>query len=583
MKKLLKTLCIVLASIVSFSAVGCGGPSNGDNGGGESGKSILYMYFLNAGFGTRWITAAAERFEEYYANTSFEEGKMGVDVVLDPSSSNPSADDVGTSRAHIFFPEVFNISEFVANDVMENVTAAMTTSLGESYGVDANGNPIPGYAGETKSIYEKMTEEEKSYFVLSENGQQVMYCAPYMDSWNGSLSYDADVFEKYKLYYKADNTMGATKGIGKATTVALGLGPDGVQGTNDDGLPRTYDEFFAVCEKMQAACSTTPFVWCGNWTPYVKEFAFNLFAQNIGYDQYYQMFKGEGFINDYITNIDSLAYNGGKINYTISDTPVAFNSANYKEFYKSAGLLNSVDFIYQIINNNYVNKKNSFSSGYTHETAQSDFFFGKENNDTDFGFLVDGTWWYNEAEKNILKYEERVGSRMDRNVRFMTVPKADLATWERTKGQNTIYTQYNSSIVIKKGLSPQMKTLAETFLRFFCTDQSLVEYNTIVSVPRGLNYTMTDEQFNALNPYSKDLYAIKNQIADKGYGTYKVVHSRSHEDFYRSNATRFKDGIYTSQTAHGTLSDIAVAFNDYISKGLDGIKYYKGILTSVGA
>ncbi len=584
MKKFSKIIALLLCLISCFSLVACGDNSGpGDNNGGtDSSKSILYIRYMNAGYGDRWLTAAETRFEEMYKDISFETGKVGVDIVLDPCVTSATFQtDMETQRDHIYVCEAYNQVSYVAANVMEDLTAALTTSLGESYGTDANGNPLPAYTGETKSVYEKMSVEEKEYYVLKENGQDKIYAIPYIDTANGQLSYDADVFEKYALYYKADNTMGATKEVGKATTVKLGTGPDGVEGTADDGLPRTYDEFFAVCRKMKSACGTTPFIWCGNWVPYVTELADNLARQNMGVAQHKAVLNGMGTIDDYIDG--AITYNASTKKYNYSTKVQNLAAGNFNDVYHSASILHAVDFIYQIIQNNFVNKDNAFNAAYSHEIAQSDFFFGKKNSDTDFGFLVDGTWWYNEAEKYIAQYEERVADRNTRNIQIMALPKANEATFERTKGQNVISGNYINALTVKKGLTPSQKLVAETFIRFFCTDESLAEYTQIVSQPRGLQYTLTEEQYNKLSPFGKSLYGVKSGDEKFGYQTYRYLPVRAGNQFFKENATKLKNGFMNSQPdGYSQMKDVATAFNDNISKGLNGLKYYNGILALNG-
>ncbi len=582
MKKFTKFIALLLCLISCFSLVACG-DDNDNSGNNPSGsKSILYIRYMNAGYGDRWLTAAEKRFEKMYENISFETGKTGVDIIIDPAQTSATfLTDMETQRDHIYFCEAYNQVSYVAANVMEDLTAALTTSLGESYGVDANGNPLPAYQGETKSVYEKMSVAEKEYYVLKENGQNKIYSVPYIDSANGALTYDADVFEKYALYYKADNTMGATKGAGKATTVKLGTGPDGVEGTADDGLPRTYSEFFAVCRKMKSACGTMPFIWCGNWVPYVTELADNLARQNMGVTQHKAVLNGMGVIDDYIDG--GITYNASQKTYNYTTKKQNFAAGNFNDVFHSASILHAVDFIYQIIQGNYVDKNNAFNAAYSHEIAQSDFFFGKHAADTDFGFLVDGTWWYNEAEKYILQYENRVADRDTRNVQYMALPKADEATFERTKGANVVSGNYINAITVKKGLSAQKKLLAETFVRFFCTDESLAEYNVIVSQPRGLDYKLTDEQYNQLSPYGKSLYGVKSGDERYGYQTYQYLPVRAGNQFFKENATMLKVGFMTSTpSGYSQMKDVATAFNDNISKGLNALKYFNGIIALNG-
>lgn len=562
-KKLTTLFLAAMTACATLSVTACGG-GNQLNEEVDENRTQLYVSYLNAGYSDRWLAAAKQRFETMYADYVFEKGKQGVQVVLDPETTSNSAVNMRNKRAHVWFCEDYRTESFVAAGVMADMTTALTTSLGESYGEDLNGTALPGYAGETKSIVGKMTANEKAYFVLNEGGKDTCYAVPYIDTYNGTLTYDVDVFEDQGLYYKADNTLGGRKATGEA----LGTGPDGVPNTADDGLPRTYDEFFEICRIMKTR-GVVPFVWAGNWNHYVTQLADSLFAQNIGSAQFAAMLKGEGIMKDFIDG--TVADNG---TYKIKEE--TFDASTSERMYNSAGLYNAVDFIQRIIENEYYVQENGFNGAYTHETAQNDFIFGAEI-EHDFGFLVDGTWWYNEANKWLENYDKRVDSIKNRHFAYMALPKADEATFERTKGENVVYTSYPTGICVRKGLSEMQQLLAETFVRFYCTDESLAEYTKIVSNPRGLTYSLSHDDFNSLMPYAQSLYGI--HTASNGYETYKVTQAFSNEVFYRTNAGKFKS-FMVSQTSKGQHNNTLQTFYD--NSSMTSVDYFKGILSLNG-
>lgn len=228
MKKVFKKMFAVLLSLTVavgclFSVAACGGPDNPGGQKVEEGKTQLYVRYRNYGFGDRWLIDVKNRFEAFYADYSFEEGKKGIQVILDPTIQN-MVDEIAVARDYVYLSEDFNTLNWY--QYSEDITEMASVSLGESYGKDANGAALPGLPGETKSIKEKMNDDEKNYFVLNENGNEKIIAIPFIDTYNGTLSYNADIFEKYSLYYNSNNTIGAKKADGN-----LGLGPDGVAGT----------------------------------------------------------------------------------------------------------------------------------------------------------------------------------------------------------------------------------------------------------------------------------------------------------------------------------------------------------------
>jgi len=80
MKKLVSLLLFLVMTITTFGAVGC------DREQGEKfdeTKSLLNIGVMNAGMGLAWAEESVKDFEEFYKDTVFEDGKKGVDVVID--------------------------------------------------------------------------------------------------------------------------------------------------------------------------------------------------------------------------------------------------------------------------------------------------------------------------------------------------------------------------------------------------------------------------------------------------------------------------------------------------------------------
>lgn len=558
MKQIKKAMVTLMALVMCCGSVACGETGTGN---GAADKTQVYIRYSDYGYGSAWITPLKQRFETFYQDYSFEEGKKGVEVIPDPTG-NDIGDDMLRSRSWVYFIEYdFTNTKYYSRS--QDLTNALTTSLGDAYGTDINGNPLPGLPNETKSVYDKMSTDEKSFYWLDEDK---MIAAPYLDVYTGTLTYDVDLFEKYGLYYDATNELGAKKATGN-----LGLGPDGIQNTADDGLPRTYYEFFELCDKMVSTYGIVPFTWAGNFTNYISALAQSLILQNMGSEQYNTILKGEGVLYDYIDG--EVGANGS---YTSKQETITADE--FDKMISTASVYEAVDFIKQIMQGNgsdlYYRGADNFSSSYTEESAQADFFWGKKR-DKDIGFLVDGNWWYNEAEKYITFYENKYQtSRNNRNLAYMALPKANEDTWNRLKGENLVSSSYSSAIVVKKGLNPTQQMLAELFVRFACSNESLVEFHKIVSAPRGLSYTMTGIEYNALSPYAKVMYDVHTGNADRGYNTYKICNLRSATGIGKTNPEKLTVNYWLANTISN--SNIVTTF--YEHPEISSIAYYNAIL-----
>ena len=112
------------------------------------------------------------------------------------------------------------------------------------------------------------------------------YGIPHYESYP-NIVYDKDVFAKYKLYY-ADDVEDSDDGFIPVANAKKSAGMDKKYGTEDDGLPTTWEEFDKLCERM-LQMSVTPFLWSGlaaetyypmlqgairtNWDGYDTEYA----------------------------------------------------------------------------------------------------------------------------------------------------------------------------------------------------------------------------------------------------------------------------------------------------------------------
>ena len=586
MNKILKkvltgVLTVTMAMGCVFAVSGCGN-NDGKGSGKESDKgqkvdmekTQLYVRYSDYGFGNRWLIDAKDRFEKFYADYSFEEGKKGIQVVMDPTANNLLA-DVTTARDYIYFAESYNTVEWY--QYSEDITKMASVSLGDSYGKDVNGKDLPGLPGETKSIKEKMNADETNYFVLNEEGKEKILAIPFIDGYNGTLTYNADIFEKYSLYYDKDNKIGVKRASGN-----LGLGPDGVAGTADDGLPRTIDELVALCDKMKER-GVIPFNWAGNWTVNAAEFFNSLAYTSFGAKTTRELIQGSGTLTNYIDAvIGNNTYSLSKSdmengNYTVKEK--TFTEDTFKDMLNTTAVYKTVEFVQKIIDNKYYKSDDNFSSSYTHKAAQGDFFWGEDKgNDFQYGMLMDGSWWFCEAEPYISQFETlKQKSRNTKDLRYMPLPKADLATWEALKGENFTPSTYFTGIVMKKGLNETQKLISELFIRFFCSDESLVSYTKIISTPRALTYSMSDEDYAELTPYGKTLYSVHAGDAARGYGTSVVQYLRSSTGHAFTNASDYTYKYAFESRTYG--SDILRAFKDHkATDNYSSYEYFKDLL-----
>ena len=268
MKKLFtKILCFVLSIACVFTATACGDNKNQGEKIDET-KTQLFVGLVSNGYGKSWLEAAERRFEEKYADYQGENGKQGVQIIIDNVAYGGTLiSSIQNVRAQVIFTGETVLSNWASAGHMVNIDSMVKSSL--STLTDGK---------ETGSIESKMTEDVQALYKY--NGQY--YALPYVTSSFG-LSYDKDMFARNNIYLAAaDPDFGDYSASGDAVGgydfvdgqmfTVKSSGPDGVAGNEDDGLPATYDQFFAVCAEIKTVTGVNPIPWGGRVEDYIKSF-----------------------------------------------------------------------------------------------------------------------------------------------------------------------------------------------------------------------------------------------------------------------------------------------------------------------
>lgn len=192
------------------------------------------------------------RFEEFYAEESFEDGKKGVQVLIDNNQYTGFnfINNLSESYNSVFFTENVMYYDFVNKGLFEDITTEMTTPLTEY--------------GDERSIEDKMYGGYIDYY-KTDDGKY--YELPFYEAYP-TIAYDIELYETRNYYFakggapsefceftQSNNTDKATGEFsGYKYVGAIGArsaGPDGKYGTNDDGLPATYDKFLRCARKYR--------------------------------------------------------------------------------------------------------------------------------------------------------------------------------------------------------------------------------------------------------------------------------------------------------------------------------------------
>lgn len=518
-----KIWSIVLTLCMIFCMTGCSSGEKTEKI--DTSKTQLYVFNYDGGFGSNWLASVKKDFEEKYADSSFEEGKKGVQIMIHNEKTKMvnMADRILDNKEEVYFTEAaYYFTLLYQEKALGDITQAVTADL-SGFG-DASGTTIES----------KLTEEQQDYFGVTEtDGKKHYYGLPHYNTFFG-LTYNVDLFEDNGYFYKkgADIETDAPDDcfVSPHSSQKRSAGPDGKEGTDDDGLPATYDEFFFLCDYI-AAASQIPLVWSGaDYMTYLNGFTSALAANGDGLTQ---TMLGYNFDENTPATTLGTIVNG---NFVKDAAPTTVTGATGYETARSAGKYYALDFVHRMTeksgsSNKYAHEL-AFNGGYSHLNAQSDFLWaGNDGGVTKpIAMLMDGNWWENEAEATFKIMSDAKGDdfkKENRNFSYMPMPHPTKEAYAEAVDKNnnadpdddvrtTFWDTMYSMCFMKKNVAEWKIPLAQEFIMFCHSDRSLVDYTISTGTTKAFNYTVSEDDIKDLSPYSKSMLRAR-QAGDVAY------------------------------------------------------------------
>lgn len=466
-------------------------------------KTQLYVNYVNGGFGRTWIDNLIAEFEEMYKDVSFETGKVGVQVMKNFSKNVVTVEKMKGDINDVYLMEDTNYYDFIAKNTLLDITDVVTS--GAITAIDANGNATR----ETDTIESKIPDTYKSFFNLGTDASPKYYGLPLYETAI-NIVYNKALFADKNLYMKegasaedfTDEDFADEVKIGDLFAYGddvLSYGPDGEKGTSDDGLPATYADFRALLEQMKIV-GVTPFVWNGYETGYLTGLINDMWANNVGEDQMMLNFTFEGTAKaNTLVEVDkdgNVIYNDdGSVKLIDHDIEITADNATI--LHQQKGKLDALEFASLIMSDpdNYYDK--SFDSGFLHTDAQ-DYFLDEDKN---IAFLIEGGWWYKEMDKRgVFKTEAERVDPEKRDYAILPLPKSDAS---HIGEPDTKVSDRKSTIFINSDIDAAIIPVAKAFVSFLQNDHALQTYTRYTDAFRAMNYTLSEETYNALSPFGK--------------------------------------------------------------------------------
>lgn len=535
-----KPIAFILSVLMAFSVASFVACNNNDDPFVEKldpTKTQIYVYNYYAGFRADWLLSAKKQFEEMYKDYPGVDGKVGVQILMDNRKQefSDAASTVRNGTNEVYFTEGTSFHGLYNGDGLYDMTEWMTEPLTEF--------------GETRSIADKMTAEQREYMGVEIDGEERYFSLPNYSGFSG-IVYNKDIFESKGFYYKKGHESVSSiydKFTGDLTD--LSSGPDGKYGTYDDGMPATYEEFYTLCDFIKSS-GVVPFIWTGvHYKAYFGKLMMSLVADYEGPEETRLNFSLGGTSHTLI-NADGTSYKNSK------EQGFPINESNAYELARQEGRLKATEFIKKILDTAEWQSSNAYEGVVSHTDAQALYLSSGMDGNRQIAMLIDGSWWEGEASDafNDTAIRYKAGNKYERNFGFLPLPKAD-----KTKmGQRTILDDLGSMVFVKATLAPEKKEIVGKFIRFMNSDKMLSEFTRITSALKALDYEVAEEDQAQMTTFAKDLWEMRksSNMVYNVSDTPLVVNNKSYFAFNTYWYTRVngRSYQYASEAIHANPS-----------------------------
>ncbi|MDY6093859.1 MAG: extracellular solute-binding protein, partial [Candidatus Enteromonas sp.] len=345
----------------------------------EADKTQLYVGVYEGGLESGSYYKIASEFEKKYEDVSFEEGKKGVQIVYSEGRySDPLSETINGVSEEIFLDTAASALKFHSKDLILDLTDLYTSPMNYDF-VRKQTDP----SNSDGTLFQDKIRDDRLDYFLEDDGKY--YGVPGYSQYQG-LVYDIDMFEDYNLYFAQGG------GFVSSSNAPRSAGPDGNLDTEyDNGLPSTYDEFFALCDKI-VSLNMTPIMWGGTVQEYVNSLLTALASDFEGKEEAELNYSYSGTATTLVKSVNP----DGTLVY---EEPTTIEPSNGYRLYSQAGRYHALRFLKRLIDNpKYYNSADCTSLGLTNLDAQEQYLYSKRSSSRKrTAMLVEGSWWNKEA------------------------------------------------------------------------------------------------------------------------------------------------------------------------------------------
>lgn len=479
-------------------------------------KTQLYVGVYEGGLSSGSLYKIASEFEKKYENISFEKDKTGVEVIfLEGRYSDTMSNTISDSLEDLYFDTAASSLYLHSQNKLLDLTELYNTPMNYDFVTKAtNSNES------NKTFYEIVREDRRNYYKAKDDGNYYGY--PGYSQYFG-ITYDIDMFEEYNLYFAKNGGFVTSKNDERSA------GPDGDYTTTfDNGLPATYDDFFALCDKI-VSLGMTPIMWGGTVQEYVNSLLTALVADYEGKQQAELNYNYDGVATDLIKSIDN-----GKI--TLQEE-TKITAKNGYELYKQAGRYYALSFLNRLVSNkDYYNYLDATSPSFSNLDAQDQYLSSKRTSRKRTAMLIEGNWWNKEASGTFLSMAAEYGESDSQNSRRFGMLPLPKATAEKVGEKFTVLERATGDGFINANIPEYKKDLALSFVQYMFKNESCTTCLELDCETRAVEFELSSNKYNSLNSWAKAMYDLKeNAITATMYSNSDIMKLYSTELWYSPN------------------------------------------------
>ena len=488
-----KLLALFLSVAVLFTATATAACNFGmvDEEPDDPNKTQLNIAISDDGIGRGWYNWLKQEYERLHPDVQVKLQDRTAQLTQHGLAVTILDDDIACMS--------FKDYDLYGNYVMDITDAVRSKAYDENYNYVGMGNG-------TVSVEDRLSADEAGIFNIGTPSNPQFKVMPWY-SYIYGMWYDVDMWEENEL----DEFEGYRGLDGISGTEDDFWGPDGEQGTYDDGKPATFEDFKRLLAYMkQNGISSTPFTWSQkeNWMQtYVLDYIIASYEQKNDYTLQYT-FNGTHTIVGEIT----------------PETGYKLYTDQARQGYKAAL------YFSELIDSKEYYSAGSVKSGSTHLEAQNEYLNSvvNESDGKRSMFLFEGSWWQYEAKDYFDQMAKRVNARYaygTRKFAFFPFPKfigTDGVTDQSVDDKNVCPVSSTSSFVpLQKAVSKGKGDLVKDFLLFAMSNQALTSFVEINNIPvtvdfkwdkenNNFNY-MTRSQFEYMEDKNTEIVYMRNE------------------------------------------------------------------------